>query len=368
MTPSLLLFFGLAHAQGAPPPPAAGGTQPSSSATATATAEDLPPTEEPTPLEPLVAAPPPAAPPPPPLRLEDVWADLGPEAVLDDAVARRSIGDFDGADARLAWLSGAAPGPEVTYHQAVSAELQERFAESLAGYEAVLAGGPDAVRVVDAGFRRALVLEELGRHRDAIKQVKQLQRSGMWTERDALSLALARGVNELAQGRERRGLRRLDRALMSSEGSDDLKWMRAKARAALTRHLLAEAAGTPMVHGRRAGRNLQARAGNISAAERQVIAIANLGEAEYSLAGLELLGDAYLALHDDLVALPPPPELTGEQAAIYEQGIGEKAAVLRRKAWRYYDEGVKLATRTEWQGSISGRLRARRDALDAAAP
>ena len=324
-------------------------------------------TDEPPPLAPIVDAPPAPASPPAPLHLEDVWAELGPEAVLDDAVARRSIGDFSGADARLAWLNSTAPGSEVTYHRAVSAELQERFDEALAGYDEVLAQGPDGDRAVDAGFRRALVLEDLGKHRDAIRQVDQLERRGAWTERDELSLALARGVNELAQGRERRGLRRLDRALASTEGSDDLQWMRAKARAALTRHLIAEAAATPMVHGRRASRNLRSRAGNISAAERQVIAIANLGEAEYSLTGLELLGDAYLALHDDLVALPPPPGLSEEQAGIYEAGIAEKAAVLRRKAWRYYDEGVKLATRTEWQGSISGRLMARRDALDAAA-
>jgi tetratricopeptide (TPR) repeat protein len=324
-------------------------------------------TDEP-PAQEALPAPLPEPAPVQPATLEEVWAELGPEAVLEDAVARRGIGDFEGADARLAWLAEVAPGEEPTYHAAVSAELQERYDDALRGYEAVLATWPEGGRTVDAGFRRALVLEELGRHRDAIQQVRLLQRSGDWSERDAQSLALARGVNELAQGRTRRGLRRLDKALAATEGSDDLRWMRAKARAALTRHLLDEAAGIPMVHGRRAGRNLEARAANISAAERQVIAIANLGEAEYALAGLELLGDAYIALHDDLIALPPPPELTPEQAEIYTQGVQQKTAVLRRKAWRYYDEGVKLATRTEWQGSIAGRLEARRGALDDAMP
>lgn len=303
-----------------------------------------------------------------PLRLEDVWAGQGVEIVLEEAVGRRNVGDFQGADDRLAWLQRVAPGPEPTYHAAVSAELQERYDDALQGYEDVLSSWPGDARSVDAGFRRALVLEDLGRHKDAIRQVRALQRSGDWSEQDEQSLALARGVNELGQGRVRRGLRRLDRALEAAEGVDGLAWMRAKARAALARHLLTSAQGVPMVHGRRASRNLEARAAAISGAERQVIAIANLGEAEYALAGLELLGDAYLALHDDLVALPPPSGLTAAQATLYREGIAEKSAVLRRKAWRYYDEGVKLATRTEWQGAIADRLRVRRDGLEDAAP
>ena len=313
-------------------------------------------------------APPTPPEPAPPARLEDVWAQQGTEVVLEDAVERRGLGDFQGADQRLAWLLETAPGVESTYHAAVSAELQERYDEALVGYDAVLSSWPDDARAVDAGFRRALVLEDLGRHQDALRQVRDIQRTGNWSERDALSLSLARGVNELGQGRTRRGLKRLDRALTATEGSDDLTWMRAKARAALTDHLLTTAARIQMVHGRRARRNLEARAGNISAAERQVIAIANLGEAEYALAGLELLGDAYLALHDDLRALPPPSGLSAAQAGTYRAELEQKTAVLRRKAWRYYDEGVKLATRTEWQGAISDRLRARRQALEDETP
>lgn len=299
-----------------------------------------------------------------PTRLEDVWAELGPATVLEDAVARRSNGDFQGADARLAWLNVVAPGEAPAYHAAVSAELQERYVEALAGYDAVLSRWPDGARNTDAGFRRALVLEDLGRHREAVRQVRALQRHEAWSTEDELSLALARGVGEVGQGWTRRGLRRLDNALAATEGSDEIPWMRAKARAMLVRHLLAEAAATPMTHGRRASRNLETRAGHISAAERQVIAIAHLGEAEYALAGLEMLGDAYLALYDDLIALPPPPGLSPDAAAVYRDGISERTAVLRRKAWRYYDEGTKLATRTEWQGDITARLRSRRAALD----
>ncbi|MEC7948286.1 MAG: hypothetical protein VX265_12035 [Myxococcota bacterium] len=343
-----VVLCAISHADVPPAPPAAADPRPSPEERAA----PIPPPESNTGVLPA-----------PPTRLEDVWTGLGPATVLEDAVARRSSGDFRGADARLAWLAEVAPGEAPTYHAAVSAELQERYEEALAGYDAVLSQWPDGARATDAGFRRALVLEDLGRHPDAVRQVRALQRQETWSREDQLSLELARGVGEVGQGRTRRGLRRLGRALAATEGSETLLWMRAKARATLARHLVEEAAATPMVHGRRASRNLEHRAGKISAAERQVIAIANLGEPEYALAGLEMLGDAYLALYDDIIALPPPPGLSPDAASVYRDGIAERTAVLRRKAWRYYDEGAKLATRTEWQGDITARLRSRRAAL-----
>ncbi len=303
------------------------------------------------------------APAPAPQRLEDVWADLGPDAVLDEAIDRRTRGDFAGAAARLAWIEANHPSPLVAYQVAVGLELQEQYVDALAGYDAVLAAAPGSDLALDAGFRRALVLEDLGRHGDATKQVRQLQRAERWTDRDAVSLDIARGVNELGQGKARKGLRRLGAALAAVEGTEDLKWMRAKARAALARHLLAEAAAIPIRSDRKAERNLVARARRISDAEQQVIAAARLGEPEYALAGLELLGDGYLALYDDMLAAPPPADLTPEQAGLYREAVADKAAVLARKAWRFYDEGVKLATRTSWQGAIADRLRERRDAI-----
>lgn len=299
----------------------------------------------------------------PPPRLEDVWAEQGPDAVLDDAIERRARGDFEGASARLAWIEQHHGSPVARYQVAVTHELQERYGDALAGYDAVLQAFPGAAVARDAAFRRALVLEDLDRHREATKQVRQLQRAEKWGERDAVSLAIARGVNELGQGRTRKGLKRLGKALAAVEGSDDLQWMRAKARAALARHLLDEAASIPIRSDRKAQKNLVARAQRISEAEQQVIAAARLGEPEYALIGLELLGDGYMALYDDMMAAPPPTELTAEQADIYSDAVAEKAAVLVRKAWRFYDEGVKLATRTKWQGGVADRLRARRDAL-----
>jgi len=301
---------------------------------------------------------------PPPLTLEEQWAQDGPDAVLLDAVDRRTLGDFEGADARLAWLRAHHDGPAARYHAALSLEFQERFGDAVALYASVARDFPGQPQAADARFRQALCLEDLGRHRDALALVKALKRTGDWSDRDRLTLELEQGVTLLRDGRDRRGVRRIQRALDAAAERDDLSWMRAKAHTALARYLLAEAAAVPMVQTRRAAKNLQARSGHIATAERHVIAVAQLGEAEYALEGLMLLGDAYLALHDDLLAAPAPRSLTPDQVEIYQAELNDKVAVLKRKAWRYYDEGVTVAVRTRWQGRIASTLRARREALD----
>ena len=41
----------------------------------------------------------------------------------------------------------------------------------------------------------------------------------------------------------------------------------------------------------------------------------------------------------------------------------EKASILLTKAHARYDEGVRVAARTQWVGSVTDRLKAKRDAL-----
>jgi hypothetical protein len=151
--------------------------------------------------------------------------------------------------------------------------------------------------------------------------------------------------------------------LGEAEAIHGIKWMRAKAHTALARHLLDEAAEVEQRNDRRAKKNLTVRSGHILDAERQVISVARLGETEYALEGLLLLGDAYLAFYDDLLAAPLPRSLTPEQAEIYENSLRQKVSTLRAKAYRYYDEGVALAVRSQWQGSRTEDLKTRRAAL-----
>ena len=63
------------------------------------------------------------------------------------------------------------------------------------------------------------------------------------------------------------------------------------------------------------------------------------------------------------LASPPPRGLTAEQVDLYQKTLIERAAVLREKAWRFYDEGVSFAVRVQWHGEITERMKRRRDAL-----
>ncbi len=299
-----------------------------------------------------------------PLTLADQWAATAPATLLEDAVERRSLGDFEGADGRLRWLLAQQPGPAPAYHLALSLEFQERYDEAEAAYRDVSADWPTSPEAGDARFRQALCLEELGRPADALVLIKALQREGDWSERDRLTLELERGVTTLRDGRARKGLKQLRLALAEAEGVEGLTWMQAKAHTAVARHLLSAAAEVEMRNDRKAKKALQDRAAGLTGAEAQVVAVARLGEPEYALEGLLLMGDAYLALQDDLLAAAPPRKLSPEQVAIYQDALRAQVAVLGRKAYRYYDEGVTLAARTRWQGRLAGELRARRDALE----
>jgi len=161
---------------------------------------------------------------PPPLTLEEQWAQDGPDAVLLDAVDRRTLGDFEGADARLAWLRVHHDGPAARYHAALSLEFQERFGDAVALYASVARDFPGQPQAADARFRQALCLEDLGRHRDALALVKALKRTGDWSDRDRLTLELEQGVTLLRDGRDRRGVRRIQRTLAGLQaGKADLR-------------------------------------------------------------------------------------------------------------------------------------------------
>ena len=85
-------------------------------------------------------------------------------------------------------------------------------------------------------------------------------------------------------------------------------------------------------------------------AEQQVIAVAQMGEPEHIINGMLLMGDAYLILHDDMTAAPPPRSLNQTQVEMYQSEVTRHAAILRTKAEKYYIEGRKLAQRIDWQG------------------
>jgi tetratricopeptide (TPR) repeat protein len=285
--------------------------------------------------------------------------------VLDEGIRRIRYGDHEGAQVRLAHVLDAAEGSELRdrarFHLGLSLELEERYGEAVGHYLALEAG--QGAFSQDATFRLALCLEDLGRHKESLARIRALQLADRWNETDGASLQIQRGVAELRTGRTRRGVRHLSRTLAQLEGTDAIPWMQGKARLAIARHQLERAQDLQLVGNRKAARRLKKRTALISAAEAQVVAIARVGEPDHVLEGLKILGDAYLMLHDDMLAAAPPRSLDADQVEIYGQMVAERVVVLRRKAARYYGQGVALAIRTGWEGAVVDELKARQSAL-----
>lgn len=295
--------------------------------------------------------------------VEVVAAPPTQEELLEEVVALRRVGAFEDA-ARMLVRAQSTPGEvdeQVAYHAAVLDEVTERWAEAVVGYRAVIEGWPDSSSAADAWFRMAYCQEEMGDHKASIRTVRSLQRQEKWSATDDRSMELQRGIAETRAGKTRRGIRRILRALES--GEDERTWIRAKARLALVRAQTGAAAEIKLKGDAKAARRLKSRSRLISSAEKQAIAMFNLGEPEFALEGLLLLGDAYLSLYDAMLEYPPPRSVPEEQRLIYRSTVEEKAAILRTKAHARYDEGVRVAARTQWVGSVTDRLIEARDRL-----
>lgn len=280
--------------------------------------------------------------------------------LLEEGVALRRVGAFADAGSMLEQAMGLSEGlgDQVMYQLGVLHEVQEQWAEAIDVYAEVAKRWPDKSTAADARFRRAYCLEELGRHKEAIHAVRMLQAEGRWSEEDERTMQLQRGITEIRHGRTRRGIRRVLHHLES--GTDSRTWIRAKARLALVRAQTNAASEIVLKGDKKAARRLKQRAGLIAAAEKQAIVMFNLAEPEFALEGLLLLGDAYLQLYEDMLAYPPPRSIKAAEQEAYREAVRARAAVLKTKAHARYDEGVRVAARTQWVGSVTQRLKEKR--------
>ena len=291
-------------------------------------------------------------------------APLSQADLLDEAVALRRVGAFSDASALLA-LAATRTGDvdeQVAYQQGVLTEVTEQWMEAIAAYARVAESYSTSPTAADARFRRAYCLEELGEHKAATKAVAALQREGVWSEADRQTMQLQRGITELRAGRRRVGIKRILSAL-DDGGPTERSWIAAKARLALVRAQLEAAARITLKGNKRAAKRLKKRSGLISAAEKQAIVMFGLSEPEFALEGLSMLGDAYLELYDDMVSYAPPRSIKADQQATYREVVAQKAAILRIKAHARFDEGMRVAARTAWVGSVTERLRKKREAV-----
>lgn len=297
----------------------------------------------------------------PPASLAEVFAKQDPQAVYDEAVARRMDGDFQGAIERLAWLSLRDPSPRVLYQLGIAHELGGEPHEALAVYDQLLLSepGPDWER--DASFRRGLCFEDLGDWEAAYAQYQAIPARGLDGE-ELWTLQISRAITELHTNRTRAGRRHLERTLGASEDTS-ITWIRAKGWYHLMLDSLAEPTPLAQPTERKQVKALRARAGQLVDAERELVQIVHLKEPEFILAGLLSLGDGYASLAIDLAALPAPEGLSDDVLALYQRGVTDKVNTLRRKAWECYDQGLVVAGTFGLEGEQVEVLMVRREGL-----
>ena len=301
-----------------------------------------------------------------PMSLEQVWASLPAQTLLDEAITHREQGDWSGAEQRLdALLKRGEGGATAAYQRAILDELRERYPEALARYAQIGVDFPTSPEAVDARFRAALVNNDMGRPQDALTTMNALRKEGHWEGKDALSLDLERGIAEVGLGKTRRGVRHIERALAELQSGDSARWMQARARDALLQVQLAEADALSLENPKKQKKVLLARRALITEADQQRSAIVALGEPEYALDALLRIGDSALLLYRDVLSAPAPKGVAGdpETEALYRSMVATEGERFRAVAFQYYDAGALLADRVSWQGKSADQLRQKRDAV-----
>ncbi len=300
--------------------------------------------------------------------LQAVFASVEPEVLFAEAVDRREAGDLEGSVARLAWLLHEGDESAATLYQiGIAFEGAEDFDQALLVYEDLLRAHDDADVRRDAGFRRAVVLDQLGESRQALHQLKKVRPpSDGFDTHDRATYDLQRGVVLADAGKEARAREALEAALAIAEGRDDLTWMAGRGWAALLDMELRSAAALSLDGSeKRVTERFVTRREHLATATSILVdRLVPLEEPTWLLHALLGLGDASVALHRDLLASTVPRRLTAEQAGIYQELLREQAAGFLADGWRCYDEGAALAGRLHLDNRYARLLRERRDALD----
>ncbi len=301
-------------------------------------------------------------------QLADV-SGLSNSEIIAEAAERRLRGDTAGARARLVLVISQTPAaeelPDALYQLGLCWERDESFEQALAAYDRLVGELPDAPAAQDGWFRRALCLEYMGKHREALQSLARVSTTQGLDLRDRITLDLQRGVSHLRAGRTRSGLRLIEQALVATEDSDLVPYLRAKAHTSRAELWLAEADRLQFTGSeRRQVRVLEQRAAWLLQAEQEVAAAAWLAEPEWILTGLLRLGQGYQSLCDALVASRPPRDLSEEATAIYLDKLQERATLLQVKAWNHYDAGICKAEEWGYTGRPLPALIQARDAID----
>ena len=302
-----------------------------------------------------------------PLRvLHQHLDDLSDADLFAEIASLQRAGKTADAQLRIDYMSDHGSSPALAFYGAKNAELEERFETALEGYRAIDVADLEPDFLLQVRYREALVLGDLGRHRESLRSFRRLRKSSELRKSDRPVVDLGWGTAAIYSGgwwRTLCGVKKINRALGELPETRSA-WMQTRARDALVSVLLKEAEAVSF-NARRLNRQINQRSELIRSAELQVVAMIQLGEPEYALRGVMGLADAYLQLYDELIAAPHPKSFSSAQVALYRQRMRAEAAPIRRTALSYYTKGINYAIQVGWEGQILEQLEHRKDALRA---
>ena len=291
---------------------------------------------------------------------EAYFASLSDSALEEMVVARKRSGQYDDALRHLSILRERVDSVDYSFEEALLHELKESYAEAAQRYESILT--LDELNPVfrrNVQFRYGIVLSDMGLDRDALAVFRSVSRSKGLEARDKLILEYARGVAYIYAGKSRKGVRKINRALLK-QNPDTGSWIEARARAALVHVLIEESEKLTFEKPKRTAMRFQKRSELVGSAEEQIVVMINLGEPEYVLRSLVLLSEAYFQVADEMRVAPPPPALSREQQIRFQKKQLERADFIDERGRSYCAKGVGYSDQMGFQGQS-------REALDSCA-
>ena len=154
-----------------------------------------------------------------PAALEEHWARLTDDVLVDQIASLHNSGKTTAAQERIQHLLNRNPSPQFFYLEAFNLELQERYSDALTRFRDLLqdleteSTEASEELILDLRFRIAIVLDDLGAHKEARDMFLELRGHPDLLEGDLEKLQLLIGAVDMKMGKTRKGLRRIRRIL-----------------------------------------------------------------------------------------------------------------------------------------------------------
>ncbi|MBI5494287.1 MAG: tetratricopeptide repeat protein [Deltaproteobacteria bacterium] len=248
---------------------------------------------------------------------------------------------------------------------------------ALAQFDRYLADEKDPKNQLDATFKRGSVLAMLGRYRDVITLFDALLEERELDAQDQIEAMVDSGIGYFMTGDRATAEYRFQEAVKVHRAEEkdrrmDNSYFYAQALFYLGEieraefndfHLTLPAAGGE----EKVAEQLEEKCQRLLRAQYKFLQVIRTGHAGWASAAGYKVGTLYEDLHDEMVKLPVPPDLTEEQADLYRKEMRRKVAVLVRKAIKVWENTVQMARRTGaqnvWVGKTEQSLRRMQDLL-----